>query len=67
MAIKQDVNTLLMKKMDRKDFLKHVGIAVIAFTGFSAVIRVLASGDASKPNQAAMGYGSSSYGGQKNG
>jgi len=67
MAIKQDVNMLLMKKMDRKDFLKHVGVAIIAFTGFSAVIKVLASGDASKSGQAAMGYGSSSYGGHKNG
>lgn len=69
MAIKQELGTLLTKKMDRKDFLKHVGVAVIAMTGVAALIRTLSSVTtteevvATKPQVARKrGYGNSGYG-----
>jgi ethanolamine utilization microcompartment shell protein EutL len=65
MALKQDIDTLLAKKMDRKDFLKHIGIAVITATGLGAVVKVLA-GDENKAKNSAVGYGGSVYGGTKN-
>jgi hypothetical protein len=67
MALKQELNTLLNKKMDRKDFLKHVGIAVIAATGVGAVVKTLANSDSSKVSQQSAGYGGSVYGGHKDG
>lgn len=62
MAITKDIGTLLAKRMDRKDFLKHVGIAVIAATGVGAALKALA-GDNDKP--AEVGYGDLPYGGFK--
>lgn len=68
MAIKQELNTLLTKKMDRKDFLKVVGVGVIAATGIGTLLRTI------NPSQSqtrvgsasnAQGYGSSAYGGTK--
>lgn len=70
MAIKEELNNLLTKKMDRKDFLKHVGIAVVAVTGLSAIIKTLAPVQTKQPSVArsnSSGYGSSAYGGTKNG
>ena len=64
MAIKQEVGVLLAKKMDRKDFLRHVGVAVVAATGFGAVLRAMSGNDAAK-GHAVVGYGSSVYGGIK--
>ncbi len=63
MAMKQEISTLLAKKMDRKDFLRHVGIAVVAATGFGAVMKSLNSGGSSKSQH--VGYGDSAYGGSK--
>ncbi len=60
--MKPDVNKLLQKRMDRKDFLKHLGIGFAAITGvatvFKAVTTMTNSGTVSK------GYGSSAYGGK---
>ena len=66
MAIKQDISILLEKKMDRGDFLKHLGVAVVAATGFGTIVKVLVgNNDATKSNQALVGYGGSAYGGAK--
>lgn len=61
--MKNELDSLLQKKMDRKDFLKHVGIGFAALTGVAAVIKTLNSfGGAPRNRQ--MGYGSSAYGGK---
>lgn len=60
--MKPDVNSLLQKKMDRKDFLKHVGIGFVVLTGAMTVIKTLNSFGSHPQNQ---GYGSAAYGGTK--
>lgn len=71
MAIRQDLSALLDKKMDRKDFLKHVGVAVVAMTGVAAIARAFAQSQQqqslSKTSAATptSGYGGSAYGGSK--
>ena len=46
--------------MDRRDFLKHVAIGVVAMTGLGTLVKTL-NGVGSK--QRTTGYGSSAYGG----
>ena len=66
MALKQELNTLLNKKMDRKDFLKVVGVGVIAATGVGTLLRTVNPTQSKKQVSAApQGYGSSAYGGTK--
>lgn len=69
MAIKQELNTLLNKKMDRKDFLKVVGVSVVAMTGISTLLRTInpsqSKNRVSSSSTSAQGYGSSAYGGSK--
>tara|TARA_B100001245_G_scaffold87132_1_gene62865 strand:- start:5636 stop:5842 length:207 start_codon:yes stop_codon:yes gene_type:complete len=62
MTIKKQVNAILSKKMDRQDFLKHVGIGIVAVSGASTALRLLG---AKQENVAAKdnGYGASAYGG----
>lgn len=63
MNLQSDVQTLLQKKMDRREFIKHVGIGFAALVGVSAVLRTMSS---MGNKQQSLGYGSSSYGGVKN-
>lgn len=60
--MKDDLASLLEKKMDRRDFLRHVGVAFVAATGATAVLKTLSS-FGSKPT-ASVGYGSAAYGGK---
>lgn len=60
--IKVNLAQLLDKEMDRKDFLKHVGIGIIALTGASAVLKTLVQQPTSHGVRQA-GYGGSAYGG----
>lgn len=68
---KNELNTLLAKKMDRKDFLKHVGIGVVAAVGLSSIIKAVSTSGApaaissSQSNASSLGYGGSAYGGTK--
>ncbi|HKX72561.1 MAG TPA: hypothetical protein VJM32_00955 [Candidatus Saccharimonadales bacterium] len=58
MATPTPINELLQKRMDRKDFLKHVAMGVAVLTGTAAVVKMF------RPQQqASMGYGASAYGG----
>lgn len=57
-----DTTKLLQKEMDRKDFLKHIGIGVIALTGLSAVLRTLVQHPTAS-NASQSDYGGSAYGG----
>lgn len=61
MNMKSDIEKLLQKQMDRKDFLRHVAIGFAAIAGITTVAKTLStlSGDKSQ----SMGYGSSAYGG----
>lgn len=61
--MKPDISSLLQKKMDRKDFLKHVGIGVVVLTGATTLIKTLNS--LGGPTPQSKGYGSAAYGGQK--
>lgn len=65
------LNTLLQKEMDRKDFLKHVAVGVVALTGASTIMKTLVpafNGGQSFGQQAQQpagkfSYGTSAYGG----
>ena len=59
--IRADIDELLQKQMDRKDFIKHAGIAVVALTGLSGILKMLVNTQTNASN----GYGSSLYGGAK--
>ena len=70
MAIRHDLSALLDKKMDRKDFLKHVGVAVVAVTGVAAIAKTLAQSQQQSLTKTSAatrssGYGGSAYGGSK--
>lgn len=66
--LKQNFANLLESEMDRKDFLKALGVAMVAFTGAAAALKTitsnpnLVSGSQSK-FVGAYGYGASVYGG----
>lgn len=63
MNIQNDVQALLQKKMDRREFIKHVGIGFAALLGVSAVLRTMSSlGN----NKQTVGYSGGVYGGTKN-
>lgn len=61
--MKNEIDSLLQKEMDRKDFLKHVGLGFVALTGIAALIKTL--NGVGQPNRQSAGYGSSTYGGSK--
>ncbi len=64
-VVRKNVEQLLEKEMDRKDFLKHVGFAVVMMTGVGAVLHGLAQQKPSVTRQSqAQGYGSMAYGGK---
>jgi len=64
----KQIDDILQKRMDRKDFLKHIGMGVAIITGTAGVIKMFkpSSNNVSKTPQkqsVAMGYGASAYGG----
>lgn len=65
--MKNELDSLLQKQMDRRDFLKHVGIGFVALTGVAGLLKTLngfgKSPSSSVPAQNASSYGSSAYGG----
>lgn len=66
--LKENINELLAKEMDRKDFLKHVGIAIVALTGVAGVINALSGQhrfNGVAKTGTSHGYGSMPYGGGK--
>jgi len=66
MSLQNDMQKLLQKEMDRRDFLKHVGIGFVALTGVAALLKTIQSlGDTGSKSQA-VGYGGGAYGGTKN-
>ena len=60
MSVQSDMQTLLQKKMDRRQFLKHVGVGFIAILGVGALLRTLQTLGGSE-----KGYSAGTYGGKK--
>jgi hypothetical protein len=65
--MKEELDSLLQKEMDRKDFLKLVGVSFVAMTGIVSVLKTLNSlgGTSVSSSKQAGGYGSSAYGGER--
>lgn len=61
--MKTDIDNLLQKEMDRTDFLKHVGIGLLALTGFAAIMKALNGFDSH--GRVTSGFGSGAYGGNR--
>jgi hypothetical protein len=61
MVIRENLTAILEKKMDRREFIKQVGIGLLALTGLSAALKIVTP--TTQPSQ--LGYGSSAYGGMK--
>jgi hypothetical protein len=61
--MQKDLTNLLSKEMDRRAFLKHVGIGVIALTGVSTILKTM---NDLTPQRRSVGYGASAYGGSNN-
>lgn len=60
--MKDQLDSLLEKNMDRRDFLKHVGIGFAALTGMAGLLKTLNSlGGKERPSLGS--YGASAYGG----
>lgn len=65
--IKQSIARILSIELDRKDFLKAVGIGLVAATGVTqavnSVVKSTSSSTAKSP--ISLGYGASTYGGRQ--
>lgn len=57
--MKKDLQQLLDKQVDRKDFLKHVGFGIVALTGVTALTKSL-NGFGVKHQTS--GFGAGAYG-----
>lgn len=58
--MKKDLQQLLDKQVDRKDFLKHVGFGIVALTGVTALTKSL---NTFGGKHQASGFGAGVYGG----
>jgi hypothetical protein len=59
--MKEDIDKLLQKEMDRKGFIKHVAIGFAAIVGITTVAKTLSTLSGSNKTQS-VGYGASTYG-----
>lgn len=62
MTIKSEIDAVLNQKMDRRGFIRHLVIGLVALSGISAALRMLGP---AKQKDSSDGYGASSYGGKK--
>jgi hypothetical protein len=60
MNIQNEMQALLKKKMDRRDFIKHVGVGFAAVLGLTTIIRAVSSMNGQKST---VGYSAGTYGG----
>jgi Trp operon repressor len=63
--MKDEVDSLLKKPMNRLDFLKHVGAGIAAITGAAVVVKTMNNMNSSSSKKQTLGYGSAVYGGKK--
>lgn len=66
MEIKNTLNQLFGKPMNRQDFIKHIAIGVVAVVGGGALVRMGLSGGRFD-RTAQVEYDDSAYGGVKQG
>jgi hypothetical protein len=64
MTIQDDMQKLLQKEMDRKGFLKHVGIGFAAIMGITTILKTVSNLGSSGQKQS-VGYSAGVYGGGK--
>ena len=62
MTIKTQVSKLLDMQMDRREFLKYIGVGILAITGVNAALRYVAPKQQASHNTGLV-YGGSTYGG----
>lgn len=62
MSIQNEMHTLLEKKMDRRDFIKHVGVGFAAILGITTIVRAMSSMNGSQKQT--VGYSAGAYGGE---
>lgn len=60
----KQLDEILQKRMDRKDFLKHVAMGVAIITGTAGVVKLLKPNSKQNQKDIASGYGASTYGGR---
>ena len=65
MTIQDDMQKLLQKEMDRKDFLKHVGVGFAAIVGITTVLKTVSNLSGNDKQKQGYGYNSGVYGGGK--
>jgi hypothetical protein len=68
--MQKQFDEIFQKRMDRKDFLKHVAMGVAVITGAAGVVKLLKPEGqnqqvAQKQEQTAFGYGANTYGGRQ--
>ena len=61
--IKAKISQLLDTEMERKDFLKLIGLGAVAATGVTAILKAVSQTPNRQPAAKAQGYGGSLYGG----
>lgn len=64
--IKQSISRILAVELDRKDFLKALGIGVVAATGVTAAVSTVVkhtNPTAGSGRNASFNYGEAAYGG----
>ena len=61
LTLQKNVTHLTDKEMDRRDFIKHVGIGFLALTGVAAIIKTIGTMGGNEAQT--IGYGSGAYGG----
>lgn len=68
MALKNAVDQALKKPMNRRDFLAHIGVAMLAIIGVPTILHSLGLHDSGQPQanhvaESGGSYGGSAYGG----
>jgi len=58
-SIKNNLQQLMEKDMDRRDFLVHLGIGFASILGISAVLKTLSHLGSPSKSSTSYGYGSS--------
>lgn len=63
--MKSNIIKILDKPMDRKDFLKHIGVGSLFVFGGSMIWQGLQEASKQPAGKTAAGYGASAYGGKR--
>jgi hypothetical protein len=63
--IKQNVSKILETEMERKDFLKLIGLGAVAAIGVTSILKAVTPTERNKTTKTDGGYGSMAYGGTK--